>query len=752
MRGNFRFLVVWLAALTILVLAAWLVVTNTTRGWFEKDVALRAELALSGARRALVADLRRSDTRSVQELLTDLARDERILAAAVCGSSESPVAVTPGYPSSTLSCAELARRIRPSATSPAASWRSWRDTATLAGGDVHVSAIPLVDGEQALGFVVLVHDLSFAARREQSTQRFLLGVFAILAVLAAIITLFTVRMLWRGWSHTLHQLSLGHGDARPEFQPLLKDLRDLLERLAKEESAELNGGLWSPQRLKLTLQRHLHGERMIVVANREPYLHNRRPDGTIETLHPASGLVSALEPVMRACSGVWVAHGAGSADRETADAQGRIRVPPGEESYSIRRVWLTPEQEHGYYYGFSNEGLWPLCHVAHNRPLFRAEDWRHYQDVNQKFADAVCQEVDSDDPVILVQDYHFALAPRLLRERLPRATILTFWHIPWPNAEQISICPWHKELLDGLLGSSIVGFHTRLHCNNFMEAADRFLEARLDREGLAISRNERSTLVRAYPISIEWPNRWVEGAPASDVCRAGVFAELGLRDDAKLGMGVDRLDYTKGIEERLRAVERLFEREPELVGRFTFLQLASPSRTLIDRYQRLNDDVEQLAARINARFGSDQWRPIVLKREHTEPADVFRYYRAADLCYVSSLHDGMNLVAKEYLAARDDEKGVLILSKFTGAAQELTEALQVNPYDIEESSAALAAALDMPVAEQRARMRVMRALVAEFNVYRWAGRMLIDASRLRQREQLAGLLSKARPPAPGGRG
>jgi trehalose 6-phosphate synthase len=751
MRSNFRFLVVWLAALTILVLAAWLIVTNTTRGWFEKDVALRAELALSGARRALVADLLRSDMRGVQDLLTDLARDERVLAAAVCGPGESPIAVTPGYPSSALSCAELARRIRPSATSPAASWRTWRETITLAGGDVHVSAIPLVDDEQALGFVVLVHDLSFAARREQSTQRFLLAVFAILAALAAAITLFTVRMLWRGWSHTLHQLSLGHGDARPEFQPLLKDLRDLLDRLAKEESAELNGGLWSPQRLKLTLQRHLHGERMIVVANREPYLHNRRTDGSIEVLHPASGLVSALEPVMRACSGVWVAHGAGSADRETADAQGRIRVPPGEESYWIRRVWLTPEQEHGYYYGFSNEGLWPLCHVAHNRPLFRAEDWRHYQDVNQKFADAVCQEVDSDDPVILVQDYHFALAPRLLRNRLPRATILTFWHIPWPNAEQISICPWHKELMDGLLGSSIVGFHTRLHCNNFMEAADRFLEARLDREGLAISRNERSTLVRAYPISIEWPNRWAEGAPAADACRGRVFAELGLAEDAKLGMGVDRLDYTKGIEERLRAVERLFEREPNLVGRFTFLQLASPSRTLIDRYQRLNDDVEQLAARINARFGMDRWRPIVLKLEHTEPADVFRYYRAADLCYVSSLHDGMNLVAKEYLAARDDEQGVLILSKFTGAAQELTEALQVNPYDIEESSAALAAALHMPRDEQRARMRVMRALVAELNVYRWAGRMLIDASRLRQREQLAGLLSKTRIPATGAR-
>jgi trehalose 6-phosphate synthase len=743
MNNTIRFLVVWLAALALLVVAAWWTVLHTTRGWFEKDVALRAELAVSGARRALIADLRRQDTQSLRELLTDVAHDERILSSALCSPTLELVAATPDYPK-VLSCSELGPRVRIAATAAPDSWTTVRFKAELSGGDVHVSAIPLVDLDEALGFIVLVHDLSFVSRRESSTQRFMLAAFAILAALASVITLISSRLLWRSWSRTLREISQGRGDSRrPEFQPLLKDLRDLLDRLAQEESAELHGGLWTPQRLKLTLQRHLHGERMVVVANREPYIHNWTADGGIEVLHPASGLVSALEPVMRACSGVWVAHGAGSADRATVDAHGRVRVPPGEESYSVRRVWLTPEQERGYYYGFSNEGLWPLCHVAHNRPLFRAEDWRHYQEVNQKFADAVCSEVDTDDPVILVQDYHFALVPRMLRERLPKATILTFWHIPWPNAEQISICPWHVELIQGLLGSSIVGFHTRLHCNNFMEAADRFLEARLDRESLAISQNERSSLIRAYPISVEWPNHWAEAAPPRLECREQVFRQLNLPEDCLLGMGVDRLDYTKGIEERLRAIERLFEREPALIGRFTFLQLASPSRILIDRYQRLNDDVEALVARINLRFARDGWQPIILKREHTEPENVFRYYRASDLCYVSSLHDGMNLVAKEFLAARNDEQGVLILSKFTGAAQELTEALLVNPYDIEESSDALIAALRMPVEEQRARMRVMRALIAEFNVYRWAGRMLIDASRLRQREHLAGLLSNS---------
>lgn len=743
MSSSVRFVVIWLAALSLLVAAAWWTAVHTTRGWFEKDVALRAELALRGARRALISDLRAEDAGNLRNLLIDVARDERILSVAVCDPVLRMIAATPDYPTS-LSCEEMGSHVRASADAPPATWASWRFMTELSGGDVHISAMPLVENNQALGFVVLVHDLGFVSRRENSTQRFLLVAFAILAALASVITLISVRLLWRSWSKTLREISQGRGDvSRPEFQPLLKDLRDLLDRLAKEENAELQGGLWTPQRLKLTLQRHLHGERMVVVANREPYMHNRAADGSIEVLHPASGLVSALEPVMRACSGVWVAHGAGSADRETADAHGRVRVPPGEESYSVRRVWLTAEQERGYYYGFANEGLWPLCHVAHNRPIFRAADWRHYQDVNQKFADAVCSEVDTDDPVILVQDYHFALAPRMLRERLPRATIISFWHIPWPNAEQISICPWHVDLIQGLLGSSIVGFHTRLHCNNFMEAADRFLEARLDREGLAVSQNDRSTLVRAYPISVEWPNHWAEAAPPQAECRAEMFRELNLPAGSALGMGVDRLDYTKGIEERLRAVERLFERQPSLIGRFTFLQLASPSRTLIDRYQRLNEDVEALVASINQRFGRDGWQPIILKREHTEPAKVFRYYRASDLCYVSSLHDGMNLVAKEYLAARNDEQGVLILSKFTGAAQELTEALLVNPYDIEESSAALAAAIRMPVEEQRARMRVMRALIAEFNVYRWAGRMLLDASRLRQREHLAGLLSKS---------
>ncbi|MGH9508361.1 MAG: alpha,alpha-trehalose-phosphate synthase (UDP-forming), partial [Terriglobales bacterium] len=527
---------------------------------------------------------------------------------------------------------------------------------------------------------------------------------------------------------------------RPEFRPILRDVRELVDRIMVEQ-AELEGGAWTPERLKLTLRRHLHGEQVVIVANREPYIHERQADGSTKVLHPASGLVTALEPVMRACSGVWVAHGSGSADQETAGGHSRIRVPPGEESYFVRRVWLSKEEERGYYYGFANEGLWPLCHIAHARPIFRSEDWRYYQTVNQRFAEAVCGEVDSEDPIILVQDYHFALAPRMIRERLPRATVIMFWHIPWPNSEHFGICPWRSDILEGMLGNSIIGFHTQFHCNNFIGAVDRFLESRIDRERNAVVQQGRATLIRSYPISLEWPVRWLKDLPPAEECRASVFQEFGLRADALLGVGVDRLDYTKGVEERLLAVERLLEQNPSLRGRFTFLQVAAPSRTLIERYRQLNESVEQLAARINERFMQGSYRPVILLRTHHEPPMVFRFYRAADVCFVSSLHDGMNLVAKEFVAAREDERGVLVLSQFTGAARELTEALIVNPYDIDEACAALATALNMSPAEQEQRMRSMRAYLAEFNVYRWAGRMLVDAARLRRQERLSGRLA-----------
>ncbi|MBL0218793.1 MAG: trehalose-6-phosphate synthase [Myxococcales bacterium] len=735
MRRVARFLIPLIGGLALLAIVGYVLLTRTTSRWFEKDLELRGRLAVESARTSLATHW--ADRAQLPEILADITRDERIMAAAACGTDGTLVAATDAYPEQ-FTCASLQRRMADEAGSDGTAWSM---TSELASGAVRVSATRLVREQRAIGTVVLVHDLSYLERREATTRNFLLVAFFILALGAAIVTLLAARFAWRGWTTELRQALAGNPTR--DFRPLVRDVRTLVERLAGEREEGVRAGPWGPERLRNALNEHLQGERVVILANREPYIHEKTPDG-IRVVHPASGLVTALEPVMRACSGVWVAHGSGTADRETVDAHDTVRVPPGEESYAVRRVWLSEAEESGYYYGFSNEGLWPLCHVAHTRPVFRAEDWAHYVRVNQRFADAVCEEVDSDDPVVLVQDYHFALAPKMIREKLPKATILTFWHIPWPNSERFGICPWREELLAGLLGSSIVGFHTQQHCNNFVDSVDAFMESRIDRETTAIVQGDRRTLVRPYPISIEWPVHWVAEAPSIEDCRASVRRELGLQPDALLGVGIDRLDYTKGIEERLSAVDQLLERYPEFRGRFTFAQLAAPSRTKIPHYRDLNERIEALAERINQKWAKGSYKPIALLRTHHEPATVFRYYRAAELCYVSSLHDGMNLVAKEFVAAHDDEQGVLVLSQFTGAARDLTEALIVNPYDFQQASDALAAALRMPADEQRIRMRSMRRLIAEFNVYRWAGRMVVDAAGLRRKERLFGGLRASR--------
>ncbi|HEX7625188.1 MAG TPA: trehalose-6-phosphate synthase, partial [Anaeromyxobacteraceae bacterium] len=629
--------------IVVLGLLAWgaaSLLSATARSWFERDVAMRARLAAGSARDALLAHATAPDRRRLAVALDSIARDERIMAAAACSATGGLLARTGSYPDR-FGCAEVLEKL-PHEEAGTHTGGDFSDV--LEGGTVLVSALPVEDDGIFAGTIILVHDMSYVARREAAMRRYTVAAFAVVALLASVLTVALRRMSWRSWTQELRRLLVSRRGEMPgrasreQFQPVLADVRQLVSELAAQE-AGVNGGRWSAERLRQVIDRTLHGEGVVVVANREPYVHDRLSDGTIEVRHPASGLVTALKPVMHACSGTWVAHGSGRADRETVDRHDRLLVPPGEHAYTLRRVWLSAEEERGYYYGFSNEGLWPLCHVAHTRPSFRAEDWRDYQRVNERFADAVCDEVVTKDPTVLVQDYHFALVPRFLRERLPRANVITFWHIPWPNAEQFGICPWAGEVLSGLLGSSIMGFQTQLHCNNFLESVDRFLEARIDREKQSVVHGGRECLVRSYPISIDHPNRWAAEAPPANECRRSVREELGLGPDALLGVGVDRLDYTKGIEERLLAVERLLERWPHLRGRFTFVQLAAPSRTLIERYRALDASVAALTERINARFAAGDYRPVVLRCSHHEPPTVFRYMRAADVCYVSSLHD-----------------------------------------------------------------------------------------------------------------
>jgi trehalose 6-phosphate synthase len=473
-----------------------------------------------------------------------------------------------------------------------------------------------------------------------------------------------------------------------------------------------------------------HGSGPIaVLANREPVRHDYAPDGSIVERRSASGLVTALEPMVEACSGIWVAHGAGTADDVLVDRRDRLEVPPANPLYRLRRVWLDAREQRGYYDGFANEGLWPLCHRAGVQPIFRSDDFSMYHAVNTRFASAVCEEVESDWPLVFVHDYHFALAPQLVRERLPLSTIVTFWHIPWPDPRDYATCPWGRQLLHGLLGSTIVGFQTEDDCQHFIGAVESSLEADVDRRRKLIVCGDRRVTVRAYPVSVEWPNRWTCQSAPVETCRAVVRKQL--PPDVLLAVGVDRLDYTKGIEEKCLAVERMLERHPELCGRFVLVQIAEPSRGRLAAYQEYRSRLGTTVERINFRFGTERYRPLVLLEAHHEAAEVYQFLRAADVCYVGSLHDGMNLVAKEFVAARDDNRGVLVLSTFTGAARELTEALIVDPYDIDKSARTLEQALRMTPEEQARRMRALRAVVAQFNASRWVAEMLRDAACLR---------------------
>jgi trehalose 6-phosphate synthase len=496
--------------------------------------------------------------------------------------------------------------------------------------------------------------------------------------------------------------------------------------------------------LASTLSDSLRGTRLIVVANREPYIHiRRRRDARglwnwvrgrketigIEWTRPASGLVTALDPVMRACGGTWIAHGSGNADRETSDDRGHVRVPPDRPSYMLRRIWLTPEEEQGYYYGCANNALWPLCHIAYARPEFDEADWQQYVRVNRRFADAVIEEVGDDRAVVFVQDYHFALLPRFVKEARPDVTVCHFWHIPWPNREAFRVCPWGEDILHGLLGNDLLGFHVQYHCNNFLDTVDRALESRVDYEHFAAWRGGRPTYVRPFPISIDpslWKGPTKPAEQAAEITTARKV--LGLRDE-KIIFGIDRLDYTKGIPDRLKAFGRMLERHPEWRGRVTMVQVGAPSREHLSRYQALMSEVETCVSEVNARYRTDEWLPVIYRPQHHQPEAVAHMYRAADVCVVSSLHDGMNLVAKEFIASRTDEHGVLVLSEFTGAARELEQAVHVNPFAVDAFADAMHGALLMSPEEQRRRMRAMRARVGAHTVFDWANALLTAACR-----------------------
>jgi trehalose-6-phosphate synthase len=744
---------------TVSGLFAWHQV-RTGKRILRNDLSRRAEILAEALQESAEPLMDRAPTRNLQNLVERFGEREHLKGVAVYDPAGKMLAITPGiakefpiWPSVVKDAAAKDREMEAFVRV-----KSFDETGNWKNMGLHIVACPLHRDAALAGTLALFHDTSYIDAQVGRTLSDSLLNSLVQTLLITGMTIILVRWTFmRPLSRTAHWLrSMRTGGATaakappglPQGQGEIFDqlhqevthlARDLsTARASAEEEARLRdtgASLWTAERLRVSLQHKLHGAPLFVVSNREPYMHVREGrDKPISTIVPASGLVTALEPVLLACNGTWVAAGSGTADREVVDVHDRLRVPPDDPSYTLRRVWMTDEEDKGYYEGFSNEGLWPLCHIAHTRPVFRPDDWLHYQRINRRFADVVLEEMEgTESPILLAQDYHFALLPRMVKMARPDARVAIFWHIPWPNAEVFGICPWQKELVDGLLGADLIGFHIQTHCNNFLETVNHALEALTEWDRFAVNRQGHVTRVRPYPISVEFPEnqRAEEGeARYAGKERATLCEELGI-EASLLGVGVDRVDYTKGILERFRAIERFLEQYPTFQRRFTLVQIGAPSRTAIERYQNFLDEVSVEADRINAKFQAGRWKPIVLRKRHHSHEEIARYYRAASVCLVTSLHDGMNLVAKEFVASRVDERGVLILSTFAGAALELFDALLVNPYDIRQLSEAIHSALEMPEAEEAKRMRWMRLTVREHNIYRWAAHLLSDLTDIR---------------------
>ena len=724
---------IWLATLAVTGGFAYLEVKEE-RERLVQDLGRRAALVAEAFREAaepLVARRAGIDRASIERALKRFSRPDRGLA--VYDEFASIIDATPDVkPFLGVASPLVSETIRTGTAT--------RQFADLGGRARWMHAVRLERDERAIGAVAVFLDAQHLESQEWQLWRrtaVRLGVLILLLTgITWVLVRWTVTRPIARMAEWTKQLKVGQPVAPPPdadaslFGQLAGEVTGLARTLARtrviaEQEARLRlrgESVWTEERLKQFVRIRFGEVPIFIVSNREPVSHVHEGN-TIRELQPASGLVTALEPIMLACGGVWVAHGSGDADRTFGE---RIGLPSADPSYTLRRVWLTGPEEAGYYYGFANEGLWPLCHIVHERPQFRVADWQHYRAVNRKFARALLEEMEkADSPIVLVQDYHFALLPQLIKAERPDARVALFWHIPWPNFEAFGICPWQEEILLGMLGADLVGFHTQFHCNNFLETVERVIEGRVEWDHFTVVRGHRTTHVLPFPISVAPEEADVE-PPAE---RAALRAKLEVPAEF-LGVGVERMDYTKGLPERFRAIRRFFERWPEYRRRVVFVQIASPSRSRIPRYHALQEETRAIVRSINQEIGERGWQPIDYRERHHDHREIRAFYRAADFCMVTSLHDGMNLVAKEFIAARSDDDGVLILSRFTGASRELPDALLVNPYDIEDTAAAIQRAISMAPAERRDRMACMRAHVREQNIYRWAGMLLSELARI----------------------
>ncbi|MFH1778682.1 MAG: trehalose-6-phosphate synthase [Candidatus Omnitrophota bacterium] len=615
---------------------------------------------------------------------------------------------------------------------------------------VYSYILPVLDDEgNTLGLVEVIYDTSYMFTMLTELWRRISITLIILIVLITIVTFLIQRQIFilpvRRLTLWFRHFQRGETDKlRPfeekgEFGKLISEVEQIAlglrvahraisdeayVRLQKEE-------VWTETKLRDLVHAKLGENALFVVSNREPFMHViDEVSGQTKCIRPASGVVTAIDPILRACRGTWIAHGSGNADKKFVNSKNKLGVPPEDNRYILKRVWLTKEEEEGYYYGFAHEGLWPLCHVTHTRPIFRKTDWQMYKNVNQIFAESVLEDLPAKNPFLFIQDYHFTLLPKMIKERRPDATVALFWHIPWPNPEVFAICPYQQEILEGMLACDLIGFHVQYHCNNFLDTANRLIECRVDTEKFSVVRANKETFVKAFPISV---NGYISGnVPKVEISEIEKIRKEFELEGKIVALGVDRIDYTKGIVERILAIDRFLEKYPQYKNKFVFIQLAAPSRTHIQRYHELIGEIDEVVEKKNWKYSQMNWKPIIYLKRHFSPEEIRPYYALADICIVSSLHDGMNLVAKEYVASKTELNGTLILSRFTGAARELTDAIQINPYSIEEFADAIRFAVELPSEDKRKRMENMRKVISENNVYKWAGNIITELTALKK--------------------
>lgn len=736
MKQVITIVLVIVTIISLIVVAFTISQTQQEQQRLSVDLQYRSTLLSENLKEAIEPNFINKSNQQLQSLVNKLDDKERFAGMALYDKKGNGIATSSGFLTQTSDIQKIAEDVMDAD-------KANGDFIDTKDGKIYVLAVPIHNDTNIVGALMIAQKAEYIDNRiNEIWKNNLLRLLIQASLLSAAMIVLIRWMIYRPIKNlveTLQSVRSGEGKQNPKsltnsplFRPLINEVssirRSLLEaRSTASEEARLRieklDSPWTAERLKEFLKEFLKGKPIFVVAKREPYSHTKNGN-KITYQFPANGVSTALEPLMQASGGTWIAHGSGNADKLVVDKQDKIKVPPDEPKYTLKRVWLTDEEVQGFDYGFSIEALYALCVNAYTRPIFRQEDWDQYVKVNQKFADVVLSEIKNQErPIVFIQDLHFALLPRMIKTQRPSVIIGLFWHIPWPNPESFSICPWKREILDGMLGADLIGFHTQLHCNNFIETVGREMESLIDFESFTVTKNNHTSFVKPFPISTDFPKSQNEQNHDFNLEREKILKDLGIKA-RYIGLGVERLDYIKGILEKLKAIEIFLSENPVYIGNFTFIQIAAPTKSMVKKYQEFTKEVEERVEQINSRFKKNGWKPIVLLAKYHTHEEIQVFYKLANFCLITSLQDGMNLVAKEFIAARDDEKGVLILSQYTGASRELKDALIINPYHGTQTATAIKQALEMKITEQSNRMHNMREVVRNYNIYRWAAEFL----------------------------